>query len=115
MAAADSIFTSAPSWFLNWLTIGIARAKWISGINAQLNHKTGAPFAWFFYAFAAYGLATRLTAANASLGSNHKTSKWACFWLAGWPFIGAARRLKKGAEAYASSLNVRAQAGTPAV
>jgi hypothetical protein len=107
--AADSVFTSAPGFLFNWLTIGIARAKWISGVNHQLNHKTGAVFAWFLAPFACYGLAKRLTAANAQLGSSQPASPLACFFLCGWPLIGSARRLKRGAEAYASALNVQAR------
>ena len=111
--AADSVFTSAPGFIFNLLTIGIARAKWVSAVNAQLGHKTGTLFAWLFPWAAHYGLAKRLTAANASVGSSHKTSHWACFWLCGWPLIGSARRLRRGAQAYADAINVREHAMTP--
>lgn len=106
--AADSVYTAAPNWFINMLTLGIARARWVSGVNKQLNHNTGTLFAWLLGAFASYGLAKRLTAANASVGSSVTVSHWASFWLFGWPLIGSARRLKRGAEAYANALNVRA-------
>ena len=111
--AADSVFTSAPGFLFNLLTIGIARAKWVSAVNAQFGHKTGTLFAWLLPWAAHYGLAKRLTAANASVGSSHKTSHWACFWLCGWPLIGSARRLRRGAQAYADAISVQQHAMTP--
>ncbi|HET7690503.1 MAG TPA: hypothetical protein VFK41_09000 [Nocardioidaceae bacterium] len=102
---------SSPSWIVNLFTLGIARARWVAGMNRSLAQGgAGFLFAWFLMPFAAYGLARRLNLAHAAVGSSIKTSALACFWLCGWPFVGHVRRLKRGAEAYASVLNVRARA-----
>lgn len=99
-----------PNWFVNIFTLGILRALWIAESNRRLKQGgAGFAFAWFLLPFAQYGLAKRMTLALAQVGSSHKVSPLACFWLAGWPFIGAHRRLKRGTQAYNDALGVMGQ------
>jgi hypothetical protein len=37
-----------------------------------------------------------------------------CFWLTGFPFVGATRRLRRGVVAFNDAHNVRAQVAQPA-
>src|SRR4051812_971860 len=85
-----------PRFFLNLFTLGIARARWISAANRALGHRTGFLFAFFLQPFANYGLAKRLSSALEIAGSRHSESPLLCFWLTGWPFIGTARRMRRG-------------------
>ena len=85
-----------PGFFTNLFTLGIARARWISAANKSLDHRTGFLFAYFLQAFANYGLAKRINLALRNAGSGHAESPFLCFWLTGWPFIGATRRLRRG-------------------
>lgn len=85
-----------PSFFANLFSLGIARARWISHANKELSHHTGFLFAWFLQPFANYGLARRLNGALEAAGARHHESPFWCFWLTGWPFIGANRRMRRG-------------------
>jgi hypothetical protein len=85
-----------PGFLKNLCTIGIARARWISSANKALNHRTGFLFAYFLQAFANYGLAKRLNLALGDTGASHSESPFWCFWLTGWPLIGANRRMRRG-------------------
>jgi hypothetical protein len=85
-----------PGFFTNLFTIGIARARWISAANKALKHRTGFFFAYFLQPFANYGLAKRLNLALAAAGASHSESPFWCFWLTGWPLIGANRRMRRG-------------------
>lgn len=99
-----------PGFFVNLLTFGIARARWISDANRVLNHKTGFLFAWFLQGFANYGLAGRFNQALAAAGSAHTESPIACFLLTGWPFIGAKKRLGRATERLNDAHRVRQSA-----
>src|SRR3954453_4790309 len=106
-----------PSWIVNLLTLGIARARWIAESNRRLGQGgAGFWFAWFLLPFANYGLAQRMTAALRGAGSSFTVSPLLCFWLTGWPFIGSTKRFKRGTQALNDAHSVRQQmASTPAV
>lgn len=104
-----------PGFFVALFTLGIARALWISRTNRELRQGgAGALFAFFLLPFANYGVAKRLNVALAQAGSLQAVSAMACFWLTGFPFIGAARRLRRGVVAFNDAHNVRAQVAQPA-
>jgi hypothetical protein len=105
-----------PSWIVNLVTLGIARARWIAESNRRLGQGgAGFWFAWFLLPFANYGLAKRMTAALQQAGSSFTVSAFWCFWLTGWPFIGSAKRLKRGTQALNDAYSVRQQTATPSV
>lgn len=105
-----------PIWFVNLFTLGIARARWIAGSNRSLGQGgAGFWFAWFLLPFANYGLAQRMTTALRQAGSSFRVSAFWCFWLTGWPFIGSAKRLKRGTQALNDAYAVRQQAASSAV
>lgn len=97
----------APKFLLNLLTVGVVRARWVARTNRALGRKTSALFAWFLLPFAHYGLAKRLNGALDGVGTAHRESPFWCFWLTGWPIIGATRRLRRGVTRYNDSLRVR--------
>lgn len=66
--------------------------------NQVLSHKTGFLFAYFLQAFANYGPAGRLNSALSAAGSAHTESPLACFFLTGFPFSGAKKRIRRGTE-----------------
>lgn len=93
------MLTKPPGFFMSLVTLGIARAMWISQTNATIGQGgAGFVFAWFLLPWANYGVAKRLNGVLASTGSGYRISPMACFWLTGWPFIGARRRHKNAVE-----------------
>ncbi len=97
---AITTVTKAPGFFLNLFTLGIAMAQWVGRTNKTLGRGgAGFWFAWLLAPFAYYGLAGRLNVALAAQGSRTKVSPLACFFLAGFPFIGSRKRLGRGADA----------------
>jgi hypothetical protein len=105
-----------PAWFVNLFTLGILRARWVAESNRRLGQGgAGFMFAWFFLAFAHYGLAERMTAALRQAGSSHTVSPLACFFLTGWPFIGSNARFKRGTAAYNDAVSVGSRANAGAV
>lgn len=102
-----------PGFFITLLTLGIARARWIADTNRQLNAGgAGFWFAWFFPPFANYGVVGRMNNALAAAGSGHRESPLLCFFLAGWPFVGSKRRMKRGTQALNNAWAVRHQAAS---
>lgn len=100
-----------PSWIVSLFTLGIARARWIAESNRRLGQGgAGFWFAWFLPPFANWGLAKRMTAALRQAGSSFTVSPFWCFWLTGWPFIGSAKRLKRGTNALNNAHSVQQQA-----
>lgn len=101
-----------PGFWLNLVTIGIARASWTASTNKTMQRGgAGFWFAWFFPPWAAYGVANRMTQVLASKGSHMSVSPLACFFLYGWPFIGTKKRLRTGVKLVNDSFRV----GTHAV
>lgn len=98
-----------PGFFANLFTLGILRASWIAKANREFGGGAGFWFAWFLQPFANYGLAGRFNAALRSLGSSHTESQILCFFLTGFPFIGAKKRLKRATSYYNDALGVRGQ------
>lgn len=91
---------SAPGFLHNLFTLGISMARWVDRTNKALGRGgAGSLFAWFLPGFAYYGLAGRLNDALAAQGSRTRVSPLACFFLAGFPFIGSRRRLGRAADA----------------
>lgn len=100
-----------PGTLVTVFTLGIARAKWIAETNRQLGAGgAGFLFAWFFSPFANYGVVDRMNNALAAGGSGHRESPILCFLLNGWPFIGAKKRMQRGAQALNNAWAVRQQA-----
>ena len=100
-----------PSWIHNLVTLGIARARWIAESNRRLGQGgAGFWFAWFLLPFAHYGLAKRMTGALRQAGATHTVSAFWCFWLTGWPLIGANKRMKRGTQALNDVATVHARA-----
>lgn len=86
-----------PGFWITLVTIGIARARWVGATNQALGRGgAGFWFAWFFAPFAYYGVAGRMNEALRAVGSTHRESPLACFFLIGWPFIGTKMRLRRG-------------------
>ena len=54
-----------------------------------------------------------MTAALRQAGSSFTVSAFWCFWLTGWPFIGASKRMKRGTRALNDAYAVRQQAAVP--
>ena len=105
-----------PRWIVSLFTLGIARARWIAESNRRLGQGgAGFWFAWFLLPFANYGLAERMTAALRQAGSSFTVSAFWCFWLTGWPFIGSAKRLKRGTQTLNDAYSVRQQTAAPSV
>lgn len=97
-----------PGFWLNLVTLGIARANWIAGTNKALGRGgAGFWFAWFLVPFANYGVTGRLNEALAAAGSGHRESPMAVFWLTGFPFIGSKKRLRRASERLNDVLQVR--------
>jgi len=97
-----------PGFWLNLVTLGIARARWTSATNQQLARGgAGFWFAWFLAPFAYYGVTGRLNGALAAAGSGHRESPLLCFLLTGIPFIGAKKRLRRATERLNDALRVR--------
>lgn len=97
-----------PGFWLNLLTLGIARARWVGHANRQLGRGgAGFWFAWFLSPFAYYGIAGRLNEALAATGSTHRESPLLCFLLTGWPFVGAKKRLRRATVRLNDALHVR--------
>lgn len=104
-----------PGFFINVLTIGIARASWVAETNRILNRGgAGFWFAWLLAPFAYFGLAGRLNAALGAAGSSHRESPFLCFLFAGWPFVGSKKRLKRGTERLMDAVRVGQFARTTA-
>lgn len=102
-------------WFVNLITLGITRARWIAESNRRLGQGgAGFWFAWFLLPFANYGLAQRMTTAlrQAGLSSFTVSPVW-CFLLTGWPFIGASKRFKRGTRALNDAYAVQHRATAP--
>ncbi|MDB5716461.1 MAG: hypothetical protein JWO15_3858 [Sphingomonadales bacterium] len=90
-----------PGFWITLFTIGIARARWVDATNHTLGRGgAGFWFAWFLAPFAYYGVAGRMNDAMAAVGSTHKESPLACFFLVGWPFIGTKKRLRRGVNRF---------------
>lgn len=105
-----------PSWIVNLFTLGIARARWISDSNRRIGQGgAGFWFAWFLMPFANYGLAQRMTGALRQAGSSFTVSAFWCFWLAGWPFIGSAKRFKRGTQTLNDTHSIRQRAAASKV
>jgi hypothetical protein len=97
-----------PGFWMNLITLGIARALWTSRANTQLGRGgAGFWFAWFLFPFANYGVAGRLNEALAAAGSGHRESPMLVFWLTGWPFIGSKKRLRRATAFYNDAIRVR--------
>ncbi|MGQ0846546.1 MAG: hypothetical protein ACT4QF_20680 [Sporichthyaceae bacterium] len=96
------VLAGCPGFFTNLFTFGIANARWVAGVNRELKQGgAGFWFAWFLVAFANYGLAGRLNAAHAAMGSNGKVSPLGAFFLTGFPFVGSRKRLGRCANGLA--------------
>jgi len=88
--------TTPPGFWVTLLTLGIARALWISRTNRDLGRGgAGFLFAYFLQPFANYGLAGRLNTALGEVGSSHRISPFWAFWLTGFPFIGTRHKMKR--------------------
>lgn len=96
-----------PGFWLNLITIGIARARWVSAANRQFGDGAGFWFAWLLVPFANYGVTGRLNGALATAGSSHRESPVLCFLLTGFPFIGSKKRLRRGTMRLNDALRVR--------
>ncbi|KRA32488.1 hypothetical protein ASD81_13085 [Nocardioides sp. Root614] len=103
-----------PGTWISIFTLGIARASWISSTNKTLGRGgAGFLFAWFFMAFAQYGVTGRLNEALAAAGSAHRESPILVFLLTGFPFIGSKKRLRRATSFYNDAQAVRST-GAPA-
>jgi hypothetical protein len=97
-----------PGFWLNLLTLGIARARWVSAVNKRLGRGgAGFWFAWLLTPFANFGVTGRINEALAAAGSAHRESPVWCFLLTGFPFIGSKKRLKRGTTFLNEALRVR--------
>lgn len=104
-----------PGFWITLVTLGIARALWISRTNETFGRGgAGFWFAWLLMPFAHYGVAGRLNESLAAAGSMHRESPFLCFLLTGFPFIGAKKRLRRGVAFYNDALRVRGAATPPA-
>ncbi len=103
-----------PSWILNLVTIGISRARWIAESNQRLGQGgAGFMFAWFFLAFANYGLAERMNGALRQAGSSVQLAPIVCFLFTGWPFFGSNAQFRKGTQALNAAYAAPQQAAPP--
>jgi hypothetical protein len=88
-----------PGFWITLVTIGISRARWVEATNHGLGGGgAGFWFAWFLAPFAYYGVAVRMNEALRAVGSTHRESPLACFFLVGWPFTGTKKRLRRGVD-----------------
>lgn len=96
-----------PGFWINLLTLGIARGRWIANANKMLGRGgAGFWFAWLLMPFAHYGVARRLNEALTDRGSSHQESPILCFLFTGFPFFGSTRRLRRAANRYNDTLQV---------
>lgn len=107
-----TIIPAYPGFWLNVLTIGIARARWTAATNKTLGRGgAGFWFAWFLLPFANYGITGRLNQALAEAGSGRSDSPFLCFLFTGWPFFGSKKRLTRLTEWFNDAQRVRTSAG----
>lgn len=103
-----------PGFWITLVTIGIARARWVDATNQALGRGgAGFWFAWFLAPFAYYGVAGRMNEALRAVGSTHRESPLACFFLIGLPFIGTKKRLRRGVSRINDVHRVGQHAGAP--
>jgi hypothetical protein len=103
-----------PSWVTNLFTIGISRARWIAESNQRLGQGgAGFAFAWFFLAFANYGLAERMNGALRHAGSPLTVSPIVCFLFTSWPFFGSNAQFRTGTQALNDAYAGQQQVAAP--
>lgn len=102
----SNALAGCPGFLKNLFTFGISYALWVARVNRELKQGgAGFWFAWLLLAFANYGLAGRLNAAHASMGSHAKVNPVGAFLLTGFPFIGTRKRLARSANGLAMAQN----------